>query len=126
MHAARADAPRRRSELERRLDQMLAGSERVLAKDSIKDFVRLFNMCDISPPAREDDPRAANAQVRPPCRYRAAPRVPRPPCRLALRQGCALCGTAALWPLLRWPPLKDAANTLQCTARAYVTNTSCS
>lgn len=63
MHAARADAPRRRSELERRLDQMLAGSDRVLAKDSIKDFVRLFNMCDISPPAREDDPRAANAPV---------------------------------------------------------------
>lgn len=61
---------------------MLAGAERVLAKDSIKDFVRLFNMCDVSPPAKEDDPRAANAQVR--CHYLPPDSAKAPPASLRL------------------------------------------
>lgn len=61
---ARAAAARRRSEVDRRLDLCVAGRDRRLRQEAIPDFVRLFNMCDIGPPAKEDDPRAANAMVR--------------------------------------------------------------
>lgn len=47
---------RKRSEIERRLEQLVgAGAHRMLRVEAVKEFVRLFNMCDISPPTQRDD-----------------------------------------------------------------------
>jgi hypothetical protein len=47
---------RKRSEVERRLECLVAlGQHKVLRLDAVQDFVRLFNMCDISPPTQRDD-----------------------------------------------------------------------
>jgi hypothetical protein len=62
--AVARDGGRKRSEVDRRLDLCVVGRERRLKVDMVGDFVRLFNMCDISPPNREDDSRQGSVTVR--------------------------------------------------------------
>ena len=52
-----AGGGRRRSEVDRRLDLLASGRDRRLRLDCLPDFLRLFNMCDLSPPNGDDDGR---------------------------------------------------------------------
>ena len=58
-------APRRRSEIDRKLEEFLSASGRLkdTSAKSIVRFLRLFNLCDISPIVEKDDSRQRTSEI---------------------------------------------------------------